>query len=227
MGQKSMILRICGGWRWRIVALTAAFSLPIAGLWNSQCRAETYSLDTKLAEVRITYDVGLLSQSARFEDVTGTAADDDKTSKLRRLEAVIKTASLTAPEPVSENQLKGSDFLDVANHPEIRFKSQPGQTVGADGSTLSGELTMKGVTRPITLQAHFYGAGVPLPQDIGHPETVKVGPFFTATARISRSEFNMTAYHLLVSDEISIQISGPLERMHATESSTQRHKNKK
>jgi polyisoprenoid-binding protein YceI len=210
---KKMVRRLWGGTRGAALVTVLLLS---AGVWTKQSRAENYSFDAKRTEVHISYQMGFLSQSARFQEVAGTVDADEGTSMLRHVDAVIKTAGLSAPEPVSENELKGSSFLDVANYPEIRFRSQSGRGATKDGSVLSGELTMRGVTRPITLQVHFYGAGVPLPPESGHARSITEGPFLTATAKISRSSFNMTAYQFLVSDEIDIQISAPLQKKHTT-----------
>ena len=167
-----MVRRLWGGTRG--TALVTVLLLSV-GAWTNQCWAENYSFDAKRTEVHISYQMGFLSQSARFQEITGTVDADEHTSKLQHVDAVIKTAGLSAPEPVSENELKGSSFLDVANYPEIRFKSQSGPGATKDGSVLSGELTMRGVTRPITLQVHFYGAGVPLPPESGHARSITRG----------------------------------------------------
>jgi polyisoprenoid-binding protein YceI len=84
-------------------------------------------------------------------------------------------------------------FFNVAVFPEIRFKSRSAKPAGGNGTELTGDLTMNGVTQPVTLLAVF-----------------KNGSHVSAAAHIKRSAFNMTALSLLISDEIDIQIEADL-----------------
>ena len=84
-------------------------------------------------------------------------------------------------------------FFNVAVFPEIRFKSRSAQTGSGKGTELTGDLTMNGVTQPVTLLA-----------------VLKNGSHVSAAAHIKRSAFNMTALSLLISDEIDIQIEADL-----------------
>ena len=175
-----------------------------AGLWVNLCHAETYTFDTKTTEVRFTYQIGLLPQSGRFAEVKGLVEFNERAPERSRVDAVINAASLTAAEPMVENELKGESFLNVAVQPEIRFKSRTVKATRRNSAELLGELTMNGVTRPVTLQVLFYPKGVSMP--------AAAGPFFTATTQIKRSSFNMTAYQMLVGDEVEIQIHAPLRK---------------
>ncbi len=191
--------------------LVMAICLVGGGLWARQCQAETYAIDTTRTQVRFTYQFGLVSQSAQFSQVSGTVNFDEKVPQHSRVDAVIKTASLKASESFVEDELKGSSFFNVAAQPEIRFKSKTVNATAKNSAELTGELTMNGVTQPVTLQVLFYGKGASLPkQDENSPTAA--GPAFTATTRIKRSAFNMTAYELLVADEIEIRIDAPLRK---------------
>jgi hypothetical protein len=80
-----------------------------------------------------------------------------------RVEAVVKTASLTASEQFIEDKLKGEDFFNVAVRPEIRFKSRAVRRAAGNAAEnnaeLSGDLTMNGISQPVTLRMALQKAG--------------------------------------------------------------------
>jgi polyisoprenoid-binding protein YceI len=195
----------------KVALLITSLCLTSAGLWAQQCQAETYTFDTRSTEVRFTYQFGLLPQSGRFAEVKGSVEFNERAPERSRVDAVINAASLTAGDPMVESELKGESFFNVAVQPEIRFKSRAVKATTKNRAELIGELTMNGVTRPVTLQVMFYSKGASLPAIDGRQVTAG-GPFFTATTRINRSLFNMTAYRMLVADEIEIQIGAPLRK---------------
>jgi polyisoprenoid-binding protein YceI len=178
-----------------------------AGLGN--CLAETYDFDGNHADVQFTYYVGPISQSGHFTELAGLFEYDRRAPERGSISAVIKTASLTANE--WEEQLKGSNFFNVAVWPEIRFKSRAMRATAANSAELTGDLIMNGVTQPVTLQMVFETAAAPPPRDAANAAEQR-GPRLTATARIRRSSFNMTAMSFLVSDEIDIQINTALRK---------------
>jgi len=153
--------------------------------------AATYVFDNRHADVNFSYYVGFLAQSGHFTEIDGLLQFDEYNPERGSVDAVIKTASLTAN--AWEAELKGSGFFNVAVFPEIRFKSRSVTPAGANRADFIGDLTMNGVTQPITLQAILINAR-----------------HITAKAHIKRSDFNMTALSLLVADEIDIQIEAEL-----------------
>jgi polyisoprenoid-binding protein YceI len=176
--------------------------LLVTGAWMPSCMAETYTFDGSHAEVRFTYQVGFASQTARFTDVAGLCEFDETAPEKGHVEAIVKTASLTAITPFIEDKLKGEDFFNAAVRPEIRFKSRALRPAGGNQAALTGDLTMNGVTQPVTLRMAFHKAGMPASKP----------PRLTATTRIKRSTFNMTALTYLVGDEIDIEIDAPLRK---------------
>ncbi len=93
----------------------------------------------------------------RFSSFAGTIhiAEDPKESSV---EATIDTASLDTGDPNRDAHVRSADFLDVERYPTITFRAQgPVQTYGTR-FTLTGDLTVKGVTRPITLEGEYIGA---------------------------------------------------------------------
>ena len=173
-----------------LYAILALFSLTA---FIEQCRAGIYSFDNKQATVNFTYYVGFASQTGRFTDLNGVFQFDGRAPAQGAIKAVIKTASLTAD--AFESELKGSRFFNVGVFPEIRFASRSVKPVGENRAEFNGDLTMNGVTRPVTLQVVF--------QPEGRARMV-------AKTRLKRSEFNMTSLSYLVGDEIDIEIMAAL-----------------
>lgn len=173
------------------VAILASFSLLAGAAGQTQSYAAAYAFDGKHADVSFKYYVGFLSQSGRFTELDGLFQFDVRAPERSAINAVVKTASLTAN--AWESELKSSMFFNVAAFPEIRFKSRFAKAATENGAEFTGDLTMNGVTQPVILLAFL-----------------KNGTHVSASAHIKRSAFNMTALSLLVSDEIDIQIEADL-----------------
>jgi len=174
-----------------------------------QCSAGIYNFDNKHANVSFTYYVGFASQSGRFTDLNGVFHYDRRAPEQGSIKAVIKTASLTAN--AFESELRGSRFFNVGVFPEIRFASRSVKTLGENRAAFNGDLTMNGVTRPVTLQVAFQPearAGSGSAQAASPPDG---RARMIATTRLKRSQFNMTSLSYLVNDEIDIEISAALQ----------------
>jgi len=159
--------------------------------------------------VNFTYYVGFASQSGRFTDMNGVFQFDRHAPAQGSIKAVIKTASLTAN--AFESELRGSRFFNVGVFPEIRFTSRSVKPLGEDRAEFNGDLTMNGVTRPVTLQVVFQPearAGSGSAQAASSQDS---RARMIATTHLKRSEFNMTSLSYLVNDEIDIEISAALQ----------------
>jgi polyisoprenoid-binding protein YceI len=173
---------------------------PAPGLWR---------IDPGHAEVAfIGRHFGLTRIRGRFTGVSGevTIAPDLATSVVS---VDIEMASVSSGDPARDDHLRSADFFDVGNHPVATFRSTGVRAAGPAG-TLSGELTIKGVTRSIDLDVEFLGA---TRDPWGNERTV-----FTATATIDREDWGLTwnmlleAGGLLVSKEIRLEIEVELIR---------------
>lgn len=177
-----------------------------AMLFGDRARAESYVIDPKHTEVRFAYKFGLSVHRGRFTSVGGAVEFDAKTPEKARVNAVIKTASLTTGEAMIENTLKGDEFFDTERHPEIRFQSHKVQLSGADKAQMIGTITVNGITQPITLDVSIKSGDDPSMK-------YRVGARrFTAIGSIRRSAFKMTAYSAMVADDIVIEIDALLKR---------------
>jgi polyisoprenoid-binding protein YceI len=193
----------------RTSSFRIAVVLLMAALAGS-CPAEQYIFDSKNTVVHFTYQAGFTAQSARLAQLSGHFEFDKSVPSRNHMDAVIKTASLTAN--AFEDVLKGSDFFDVKTWPEIRFRSRSFQPMAENKASLTGDLTMRGVTRPVTFQVIFDEASA---TNGRRKAEIAASPLrFTAKTKILRSSFNMTTLWLLVDDEINIEIEAALLPAH-------------
>ncbi len=139
----------------------------------------------------------------RFTDVEGTIYADEKDMENSSVDVTLKAASIDSRTEMRDNHLRSADFLDVENFPAITFKS-----TGIEGDRsefkLTGDLTIRGVTRPITLDVTFEGQT----KDPWGGE--RVG--FSAKGKLDRRDFGLTWNVLLetggltVGNEIKVNI---------------------
>lgn len=126
--------------------------------------------------------------------------------------ATIQAASIGTGADQRDAHLRSADFFDVANHPTIMFRSTKVERISKDRYSLTGDLTIRGETRPVTLDAEFLGVA----QNLQGGRSAG----FTARTRISRRDWGLTwnvgleTGGWLVSDEIRIEVD--LELLSAT-----------
>ena len=119
----------------------------------------------------------------RITDIDGTIESDEKNPQNSSVEAVLKAASLDTRTDQRDQHLRSADFLDVEKFPEIKFRSTRIQG-DKDSFKLTGDLTIRDVTKPITLEVEFEGRN----KDPWGGE--RVG--FSAKGKIDRREFGLT-----------------------------------
>ena len=129
--------------------------------------------------------------------------DEAADGALSSVDVVIDAASVDTAEPKRDEHLKSSDFLDVATYPELRYRSRAIERRG-ERYQIQGELTIHGVTRPVTLEAEFQGRG----RDPWGGERAA----FSAKTSVNREDFGLTwnqvleAGGVLVGTKIDIDI---------------------
>jgi polyisoprenoid-binding protein YceI len=146
-----------------------------------------------------------------FERVSGTLQYDPSRPEESRLQVTIPVASVNTREPVRDNHLRSPDFFDVERHPDITFNSTRVQKTNAGGLELTGDLTLHGVTREVTLTVSEV---TDVHRD--HNGNPRMGA--SATGKIRRSDFGVTYNKLLdaggvaISDEVSLSLDVSLLR---------------
>jgi polyisoprenoid-binding protein YceI len=137
-----------------------AASLALPGV--TLAAPEKYVIDTEGAHAFIQFRVKHLGYSwlyGRFNDFEGTFTYDPEDTSESAIDLTIKTASIDSNHAERDKHLRGEDFLEVDKYPTARFKSTAYKETGLDTSVLEGELTLKGVTKPITIEVERIGHG--------------------------------------------------------------------
>ncbi len=124
------------------------------------------------------------SVKGTFDDFGGTFTFDPANPASASVEAVIQAASISTGDTKRDDHLRAPDFFDVAKYPTITFKSTGLTMSSANEGTLKGDLTMHGVTKPVTLAVVFNGA---IKDPWGND---KIG--FSATGKLDRTEFGLS-----------------------------------
>lgn len=162
--------------------------------------AARFEFDQRRTEVRFVYKMAYSTQRGRFTKVTGTLDYDEAAPEKSKINASIAAASLTTGEPLVDDELRGESFFNVTASPVIAFKSLAVRPQSATEADVSGEITVNGITKPVTLKVSLRPHDDPaLKYDVGARQ-------FIATTRIQRSAFNMTDYQSMVEDDIDIEI---------------------
>jgi polyisoprenoid-binding protein YceI len=131
----------------------------------------------------VAQHLGISSVRGRFTEFAATVeiAPDDLTES--RVRAVIRAASIDTGNDTRDTHLRSADFLDVERHPEITYRSTGLTAAGADRWTVHGELSMRGVVRPVDLDLAYLGTGS---DPWGGTRAA-----FRATAELHREDFAM------------------------------------
>jgi len=131
-------------------------------LTSSLVSAADYVIDTKGMHAFIQFRIQHLGYSwlhGRFDDFSGSFSYDSADPAASKVNVVIKAASLDSNHAERDKHLRSDDFLNVDKYPEIRFASTRYQPDGAAQGTLYGNLTLHGVTRPVTIAISKVGEG--------------------------------------------------------------------
>lgn len=152
--------------------------------------------------------LGMMTVRGYFDEVSATADIDPDRPEAASVEVTISTASIRTNNGIRDNDLRSSNFLEVDKFPVITFKSTSVEPAGPDRYTLTGDLTIKGNTRPVALQVTRYG-------EFNDPGMMGHRIAYSATSKINRRDFGLTFNmildgRLVVSEDIQIMIEGEL-----------------
>jgi polyisoprenoid-binding protein YceI len=183
------------------VFATGAAATAVQALPAPDVRAGAYRLDRAHAKILWTVShFGFSEYTGEFTDFDATLTLDPAHPERSRLSVTVETPSIDGHNPALETHLRSADFFDVANHPRATFTSTLVRRTGASTAAVTGDFTLRGQTRPLTLDVTFNRAG----DNMGGVYTAG----FSATGTIRRSEFGMTYAVPGVSDEVQLRISG-------------------
>jgi polyisoprenoid-binding protein YceI len=166
--------------------------------------AEKYDIDASHSEVVFGWNhFGFSNPTARFDKIEGSVLLDKADLTKSSISVSLPLESLDTRVPKLDEALKSPDFFDAAKYPTITFKSTKVEKAGENGLKITGDLTIHGVTRPVTLDAKVNKIGI-----FEIPGVIKAqAAGFDATTVIRRSDFGVTKYVPAVSDEIPVRIT--------------------
>lgn len=176
-------------------------SATLAPLCSSTLYAapETYVIDPSHTLPRFEYNhLGFSTQSSRFDKATGNIVLD-RAAKTGSVNVVIDATSINSGVPLFNQHLQGEDYFDTARFPTINFTSDSLTFSGDNLASVQGNLTIKGITKPVTLTVTSF-------QCMPHPMRKKEACGANATTQIKRSDFNMGKHVPNVSDEVTLTL---------------------
>jgi polyisoprenoid-binding protein YceI len=173
----------------------------------SELPAGSYRIDPEHAALLFKIDhLGFSQLVGRFDRFDATLDFDPEQPEAAALTVLVEVASLDLNLPEFEQDLRGPDWFDVAQFPQARFESRAITITGENSGQITGDLTLHGATRPVTLDVTLNGAGDSL-------ITGRYSLGFAATGSLKRSEFGLGAYAPAVGDEVVLEIHAEFQRV--------------
>lgn len=172
------------------LASTAAFAAPL-----------TYKIDPNHTDVTARWShFGFSHPIAHFGKVDGFITYDPAKVGDSKVEVTIPLSGLNSHVPDFDDHLRSDDFFDADKYPTITFRSTSVQAAGKDRLKVTGDLTVKGITRSVVLDVVINKIGM-------QPLAKREAAGFNATTTLKRSEFGLGKYAPNVSDEVEINIT--------------------
>lgn len=172
-----------------LAAPAPAFAAPV-----------TYAVDGNHTFERFSYThMGYSTQQSRFDRTTGTVTLDAE-ARTASVDVSIDMKSVSTGSELFNGHIQGADFLDTTQFPIATFKSTAVKFDGDRPVSIDGNLTIKGVTKPVRLTVTAFHHAM-------HPMMKKDAIGADATVVIKRSDFNAGKYVPLVSDEVTLSIA--------------------
>ena len=159
----------------------------------------TYNSEPNHTFVRFSYNhMGFSTQESRFNSTTGTVTYDPA-AKTASIDMLINTKSVDTGSDLFNGHIQGPDYLDTAQFSTATFKSTSVKFDGDTPVSIEGNLTVKGVTKPVTLKVTSFKHGLNM------MKKDSIGA--DATGTIKRSDFNMSKAVPMVGDEVTLEIA--------------------
>lgn len=176
-----------------------AFAIAATLSATAYAAPETFVIEQNHTKPRFEYNhMGYSIQLSRFDTVTGKIVLD-RAAKTGSVDVTIDAKSVNTGSNLFNEHIQGEDFFNTAKYPTITFKSDKMKFDGDKLTSVDGDLTIKGVTKPVTLTLNSFMC-------MPHPMMKKEACGTTATTQVKRSDFNMGKYAPLVGDDVTITI---------------------
>ncbi len=180
--------------------LPAIAALAIAASVPAIAAPEPFVIDNSHTFPRFSYShFGYSTQLSRFDKTSGKIVFDSA-ARSGSVDVVIDTKSVDTGFPLFNQHIQGEDFLDTTKYPTATFKSTAVRFDGDVPVAVDGNLTLKGVTKPVTLTISSF-------QHMPHPMLKKDAIGANASVTVKRSAFNAGKYAPYVGDDVTISIA--------------------
>jgi len=185
--------------RMAIVGLVALLGAT-AGLAPSAQAQRLYSIDQHYGGIEFTVEhLGLFTSHGMFDRFMGRLIIDPQHPERTRIDVKVEAGSVSMPWEEAASMLRSADYFDALHYPEIRFESTAVESLGPDHYRILGQLRIRGVTQPETLDAVL----VDRHADAARGSDVAE---FVVSGEVKRSAFGMVADKVFISDTVGIRI---------------------
>ena len=182
----------------------------LVSLTGATAAADTWQIDPNHSAAQFSVrHMGISTVRGAFTKVSGTVDYDTSQPANASVNVTIDTNSVDTRVEMRDNDLKSDHFFDVAKYPTITFKSTKVESAGPGKLKVLGDLTIHGVTKPVTLDVE--GPTPPIKDPRG-----KLHMGASGTTKVKRSDFGMTYGQAMVGDEIDITIDAEMTKAAST-----------
>ncbi len=186
----------------RRIAIASPLFLSMAS--GAFAAPETYTFDKNHTEIRFCWShLGISRQCAHFLNYDGELVYDPANPEKSTLSVTFKTDSIETLVPVFNEHMKGEKLFDTKNFPEATFKSTKFEKLSDKTGKVTGDLTIKGVTKPVVLDVTLNFTGI-------HPMSKKQTLGIGATTTVNRTDFGVSQAAPFVPGEVTIEIQSEL-----------------
>ncbi|MDE8555041.1 YceI family protein [Pantoea vagans] len=167
----------------------------------SQAEAMHYQLNPEHTSVIVAWNhFGFSNPTADIPDATGTLVFDKDHPEASRVDVTLPVSKIDSHVAALTKEFKGAEYFDTAKYPTATFRSTKVVAKGDNKFDVEGNLTLKGITKPVTLHATLNKQGE-------HPMVKKQTIGFDATGTFKRSDFKLDKYVPAVSDDVTLTLS--------------------
>lgn len=182
-------------------AALALSAIPAFAAPGGAGDATTYKIDPNHTQVLASWShFGFSNPVANFGEAKGAIVYDADDVSASSVQVTLPLSGLQAFVPAFNEHLRSADFFEAETYPEVTFKSTKVEAAGEDGLKVTGDLTIKDITRPVVLD-------VTLNKAAEQPMAKRQAIGFDATTTVKRSDFGLGKFAPNVSDEVTLRIT--------------------
>ena len=181
------------------------FVTALAMAASSAAQAGTWQIDPNHSAAQFSVrHLGVSTVRGAFTKVSGSATYDPANPSKDTLEATIDANSVDTRVEMRDNDLRSPRFFDAQKYPTITFRSKQTKAAGSGKLQITGDLTIHGVTKEVVLDVD--GPSAPIKDPMGKGQRMGA----SATTKVNRQDFGVSAMPGMVGDEITITIDAEL-----------------